>query len=237
MTRSLARAASILRGMSTFEAASQAFDDAELARLTTLLGEPPWAERAMTADALQGMLVALAMGPDAAPPSDWMQAALGAEPDAPLHAPPELSTLLARFQDDLQRRVREGTLTLLLYSLRRGRPDYATWCGGFLAGVELSEMGWYDAADAEEVDELLFPIYVLADDLDDAERASYAPAAWRKLVLDSEAGLDDTLRRLHDYWTIVRTPPQTVRHAAPKVGRNDPCPCGSGRKHKHCCGR
>jgi preprotein translocase subunit SecA len=24
--------------------------------------------------------------------------------------------------------------------------------------------------------------------------------------------------------------------AADKVGRNDPCPCGSGRKYKHCCG-
>ena len=22
-----------------------------------------------------------------------------------------------------------------------------------------------------------------------------------------------------------------------KIGRNDPCPCGSGRKYKHCCGR
>ena len=27
---------------------------------------------------------------------------------------------------------------------------------------------------------------------------------------------------------------QFVR-AAPKVGRNDPCPCGSGKKHKKCC--
>lgn len=26
-------------------------------------------------------------------------------------------------------------------------------------------------------------------------------------------------------------------HRGPKVGRNDPCPCGSGRKYKHCCGR
>ena len=25
--------------------------------------------------------------------------------------------------------------------------------------------------------------------------------------------------------------------AASKVGRNDPCPCGSGKKHKLCCGR
>ncbi len=30
--------------------------------------------------------------------------------------------------------------------------------------------------------------------------------------------------------------PGTVRRGAPKVGRNDPCPCGSGRKYKHCCG-
>jgi preprotein translocase subunit SecA len=31
-------------------------------------------------------------------------------------------------------------------------------------------------------------------------------------------------------------PPQTVHRQAPKVGRNDPCPCGSGKKYKHCCG-
>jgi preprotein translocase subunit SecA len=24
---------------------------------------------------------------------------------------------------------------------------------------------------------------------------------------------------------------------APHIGRNDPCPCGSGKKFKHCCGR
>jgi len=29
---------------------------------------------------------------------------------------------------------------------------------------------------------------------------------------------------------------QTVRRESPKVGRNDPCPCGSGKKYKKCCG-
>jgi len=29
---------------------------------------------------------------------------------------------------------------------------------------------------------------------------------------------------------------ETVRRAGPKVGRNDPCPCGSGRKYKQCHG-
>lgn len=30
--------------------------------------------------------------------------------------------------------------------------------------------------------------------------------------------------------------PEPVRRATPKVGRNDPCPCGSGKKYKKCCG-
>ena len=35
-----------------------------------------------------------------------------------------------------------------------------------------------------------------------------------------------------------RTPAvETVRRESAKVGRNDPCPCGSGKKHKKCCGR
>jgi preprotein translocase subunit SecA len=29
----------------------------------------------------------------------------------------------------------------------------------------------------------------------------------------------------------------TIRRQGPKVGRNDPCPCGSGKKFKHCCAR
>ena len=30
---------------------------------------------------------------------------------------------------------------------------------------------------------------------------------------------------------------QPIRNDGPKVGRNDPCPCGSGKKYKNCCGR
>jgi SEC-C motif-containing protein len=29
---------------------------------------------------------------------------------------------------------------------------------------------------------------------------------------------------------------QPIRREKPKVGRNDPCPCGSGKKYKKCCG-
>ena len=30
---------------------------------------------------------------------------------------------------------------------------------------------------------------------------------------------------------------ETIRREEPKVGRNDPCPCGSGKKYKKCCGK
>ena len=35
--------------------------------------------------------------------------------------------------------------------------------------------------------------------------------------------------------TIEKNP--TYRREEPKVGRNDPCPCGSGKKYKKCCGK
>lgn len=31
--------------------------------------------------------------------------------------------------------------------------------------------------------------------------------------------------------------PETVRNRGKKIGRNEPCPCGSGKKYKKCCGR
>jgi preprotein translocase subunit SecA len=35
----------------------------------------------------------------------------------------------------------------------------------------------------------------------------------------------------------AETDPATVAAAVPKVGRNDPCPCGSGKKYKACHGK
>jgi uncharacterized protein len=56
-------------------------------------------------------------------------------------------------------------------------------------------------------------------------------------VIDSTAALPAAIACIDDYWRIVRTPTPTLRREGPKVGRNDPCPCGSGRKFKQCHGR
>lgn len=49
---------------------------------------------------------------------------------------------------------------------------------------------------------------------------------------------EDTARRRAAATASQPQPkPQTIRNAEPKIGRNDPCPCGSGKKFKQCHGR
>ncbi len=44
------------------------------------------------------------------------------------------------------------------------------------------------------------------------------------------ASVDEVLDQRYEH-------PETIRHDEPKVGRNDPCTCGSGKKYKKCCGK
>jgi SEC-C motif-containing protein len=48
-----------------------------------------------------------------------------------------------------------------------------------------------------------------------------------------------TFHKVNDMWYFHDgyTPSQTVVREEAKVGRNDPCPCGSGKKYKKCCGK
>ncbi|MCI6261533.1 YchJ family protein [Pyramidobacter sp. SM-530-WT-4B] len=46
-------------------------------------------------------------------------------------------------------------------------------------------------------------------------------------------------KKINGNWFFVdgQIVPETYVRSAPKVGRNDPCPCGSGKKYKFCCGK
>ena len=68
----------------------------------------------------------------------------------------------------------------------------------------------------------------------DVEAVEEAPAVSN--VRYQHAGYEEALAAAaSDPPTAVAAPP--FARAGPKVGRNDPCPCGSGRKYKHCHGR
>lgn len=71
-----------------------------------------------------------------------------------------------------------------------------------------------------------------------APQSELAPALLRRVV---DLALDDEyVARLQRHYAMYRAridaPRASTRRPGPKVGRNDPCPCGSGKKHKKCCG-
>lgn len=62
----------------------------------------------------------------------------------------------------------------------------------------------------------------------------YSAAALEEIERKKEEELDE-LKMGGDL--TAEPDAQTVKRAVPKVGRNEPCPCGSGKKFKHCCGK
>jgi uncharacterized protein len=69
---------------------------------------------------------------------------------------------------------------------------------------------------------------------------NYLCAAYKRFFTETAAHfriMADLLRRQRAPAEIMSMVRETERKAAlEKAGRNDPCPCGSGRKLKHCCG-
>ena len=73
-----------------------------------------------------------------------------------------------------------------------------------------------------------------AEEIEKAEKKSYSEDEIQKAAgkfLEREQVAKPTYTNLDGDDT-----PRTVIKKA-KVGRNDPCPCGSGKKYKNCCGR
>jgi preprotein translocase subunit SecA len=62
----------------------------------------------------------------------------------------------------------------------------------------------------------------------EAEAKHESPPPTSEIAQQQQAAIDGTQ---------VDHKPEPVRNRAPRVGRNDPCPCGSGKKYKQCCGK
>ncbi|MBX3684134.1 MAG: SEC-C domain-containing protein [Thauera sp.] len=110
------------------------------------------------------------------------------------------------------------------------------WIAGFEQGLESWPEDWRERFSDDDVD--------VAEGL--LERA-FAPWASEEEDLDVRLGWlaesAQAVRGLHAHWRElgVATPvpvsidaPGTSQSGGP--GRNDPCPCGSGKKYKKCCG-
>ena len=216
---------------------SVALSREELAELEALLDSERFGGEAMPLDALQGLFFAAAMAPEPLEPADWIPAVFGESPGLDDSDDARRALALAmRLGEQVAQAAAGDVYDLILYQTEDGTVDHASWCEGFLIGVEISPVDWYEAADQDEVDELLDPIYVLAGAVEEEYRRAVGAAEWERLARSYAQTLPESLARIRAYQDIVRSPPQTIRRAVPKVGRNDSCPCGSGKKYKQCCG-
>ena len=242
----------------TAQVASQALTDAELDRLEELLADPAL-EDALRLDEVQGYLCAALSGPRPMPPERWLADVLGDDDALEQPVGLEAAGLLRRFADALEAELNDGEApTLLLYPIDEGEDapsDYQPWCEAYLAAIDTAEEDWFDflgenesdeSEESEEIreeitylDERLFPLMVLTGEAESAAREH--GEAWpegkerEQLLADCEEDLPQAVADIHNFWRAKRSV-GTIRRESPKVGRNDPCPCGSGKKYKQCCG-
>jgi uncharacterized protein len=225
--------------------------DRDLDRLETLLDELP---EAMRLDEIQGYLCAAVAGPQAIAAEDWLADTLGGVEALASQAGNEAAELLRRFAAALETELAAGEPpVLLLYAKEddeNGPSDYLPWCQAYLAAVDAAEDDWFeslgeseDEEDSEEItylDERLFPLMVLTGEAEAAAREHGEEwpqgEAREQLENDCQDDLPLAVTDIYRFWAAKRGTP-TIRRDEPKVGRNDPCPCGSGRKFKQCCGR
>lgn len=171
----------------------------------------------------------------------WNVLAGQLDPQALLDEPDalRLSPLMIAYDDAARREaVEAGVLTAEQADevLQTG----ALWAEGFRAATEAFAADWPDPdVDTEEgawYDDCLMRVMALM--LPPAALATYLADVYPGEDMSRDELIDEACYGVQDlrlYWLDHHARPEP-RRVAPTPGRNDPCPCGSGRKYKKCHG-
>jgi len=189
---------------------------------------------------LDGFFTAIVSGPVMIPPSVWLPAVWGDyEPE--WDNEDEMQTalsLMMHFMNGISATLMtqpENYETLFLKSQFEGKTNTIVdeWCQGYMRGVNLAAQQW--KLGGSEIDVLLAPIM-----------AFVGKEAFRILDTYNHSEIENlqnmitpNVRDIHAYWLARREAEMSlstpIQRTEPRVGRNDPCPCGSGKKYKKCC--
>lgn len=214
------------------------FDEAARSRLMELLDDKSEAHNTMRCDEVQGFMMALLSGPDALNPTNWLPEILGEESLFDAKERTEIERLVMTMAADMRMKLNEKILPdLWFYEDEAGNPDFYTWCNAYLYALDIVPTDWFEAVEQEEFEDLFYPIMALGGIYDDEENGEVILHLNEKELTQLESDLPHVLLDIYWYWQAIINKPQTVRREGEKVGRNDPCPCGSGKKYKACCGK
>jgi uncharacterized protein len=207
--------------MTTLMAGREPLTDEELERLEAFLSGLKNPQR-LTLEGLDGFFCALIAGPDLVLPRE------------------DLLKLIMRHWNAIADEYETERVYVPLFDA----PDECgvpgrQWARGFMRGVALRRRSWTPMFTDENEGQLM-TIALVAGEVDPAfpsEPLSVEKAERLESLMAAGAG-----RAYHRFAAQRRADARlareakTVRREAAKVGRNEPCPCGSGRKFKQCCG-
>jgi len=216
-----------------------ALSEQDLSKLKELLVSPIFNGKAMGLDKLQGFLCAVISAPDAIPPKQWMPEVFKIGPGhESMERVREFMALVMSFYNSLAATLGENRP---IEFIPKPHPDgdlgidYQTWCEGYILGWGLSAEEWLSPGN-EPLKKLTFPILLLSgafkEEAESRGRKYLPDEEYAELQRECADTLAEAVAGIYRYWHS-RSKPAPTR----KVGRNESCPCGSGKKFKLCCGK
>ena len=190
---------------------------------------------------LDGFLTGIVVGPDFIAPSEWLPAIWGGEApefaDAG-QAQAVLGAIMGRY-NEVVRQIANDTFQPILWRFAEtGTVIADDWAQGFAQAIALRPGRWTKMVESEAA-LLLIPIMVLCETDAILDELDLSDEDLDQTVEEAIDVLPATVLAIADYWQMspaghgkLGAYPRT----AAKIGRNNPCPCGSGKKFKKCCG-
>lgn len=220
--------------------------EADIDRLEAILDSDLFQGEAMLLDELQGFLCGISSGPEPVAPSEWLPVVLGQDPHyESSEQGEEVLALILRFHAQIVGDLNEGRMPqLILYPADEDGEtyDYAPWADGFLLGSDVGPTPWLEAAGehAEELAELLEPFFLLngtlKEDISKSGQRWLSAAEEARALAAAEEELPGLVLAIHSFWKAIAGTAEAFVGESDNVGRNQRCPCGSGRNFKQCCG-
>jgi uncharacterized protein len=202
--------------------------------------------RAMNVEQLDGFFAALIAGPEIVMPSEYYSEVFGGEMSdtcdfRSLDEANEILELMQRQWNGIAGTLFNGEVYgPLLLEDEDGVALGNDWACGFTRGMAMRHDGWAELINDEEHGGGLIPMMMLYHEHDEDPEMRPEPINPEKreeVIVHMAAGLVTAYRYFREHrQRIPSAATSTPRQRTPKVGRNDPCPCGSGKKYKRCCG-
>lgn len=210
----------------------------------------------MTIEELDGYFSALAISPSDAEPNSYMPALWNYDAEGkagPSYDNEEqaeyVSDLLGRYQEAVERRIAAGFPHPPTSVAKDDDGEKREWAVGFIRGVALQADAWKSRAKVDEDCATVISVaHMLVAEASSGEKGFLSRRERTRFFRVLPRLLLNTHRGWRGLLPIDPSPSALAQESAerwtehgparigPKIGRNAPCPCGSGKKFKRCCG-